>query len=53
MIERQVDGTQGTILCVDVKVIICYIVTGDIYAKNSQAKSNSGIDQSRPLRLNN
>ena len=34
--------TQRTILCVDAEEIICYVVTG-----------NSGIDQSRLLRLNN
>ena len=31
-------STQGTVLCVDMAVIICYFVTGDVYAKDCQAK---------------
>jgi hypothetical protein len=31
-------GTQGTVLRVDMAVIICYFVTGDVYAKDCQAK---------------
>ena len=30
--------TQGTVLRVDIAVIICYFVTGDAYAKNCKAK---------------
>ena len=30
--------TQGTVLRVDMAVIICYFVTGDVYAKDCQAK---------------
>lgn len=32
------DGTQGTVLRVDIAVIICYFVMGDAYAKNCKAK---------------
>ena len=31
-------GTQGTVLRVDIAVIICYFVMGDAYAKNCKAK---------------
>jgi hypothetical protein len=30
--------TQGTVLRVDIAVIICYFVMGDAYAKNCKAK---------------
>ncbi len=37
-VRAQNTRTQGTVLRVDIAVIICYFVMGDAYAKNCKAK---------------